>query len=97
MDKLIESLPWIVIILVLMWFCYSLWKAGRHREPDKEIYDKELRKRKPFECPYDLKSCDYVDTSTMTIAIQCQDCKRYNKGVRPSKLWKQKKKKNANI
>ncbi len=44
------------------------------------------RKRDPFECTYDLKSCDYVDTSTMTIAIQCQDCKRYNNGVRPSKF-----------
>jgi len=42
--------------------------------------------RAHFECPYDLKSCDYVDTSTMTISRRCQDCERYNNGVRPSKF-----------
>jgi len=46
----------------------------------------KIKKREPFECPYDLKSCDYIDTSTMTIAKQCQDCKRYNHGIRPSKF-----------
>jgi len=46
----------------------------------------KIKKREPFECPYDLKSCDYVDTSTMTIAIKRQDCKRYNHGIRPSKF-----------
>ena len=45
MEKLIENLPWIVLILILMYFCYSFWKAGRYREPDKEIYDKELIKK----------------------------------------------------
>ena len=38
------------------------------------------------ECPYDLQSCDYVDTSTMTISKQCQDCERFDNGVRPSKI-----------
>ena len=45
----------------------------------------KIKKRAPFECPYDLKSCDYVDTYTMTKTIECKDCKRYNHGVRPSK------------
>ena len=44
MEKLIEKLPWIVLILIGLYFCYSLWKAGRYREPDKEIYDKEIKK-----------------------------------------------------
>jgi len=45
----------------------------------------KVNKREPFECPYDLKSCDYVDTYTNTMAIDCKDCKRYNYGIRPSK------------
>ena len=45
MEKLIEKLPWIILILIGLYFCYSLWKAGRYREPDKEIYDKELIKK----------------------------------------------------
>ena len=84
MEKLIEKLPWIILILIGLYFCYSLWKAGRYREPDKEIYDKEIKK--PFECPYDLESCDYVDTSTNMITKPCEVCKRYNKGIRPSKF-----------
>lgn len=45
MEKLIEKLPWIVLILIGLYFCYRLWRAGRYREPDKEIYDKELAKK----------------------------------------------------
>ena len=45
MEKLIENIPWIILILFLMYICYRLWKAGRYREPDKEIYDKELAKK----------------------------------------------------
>ncbi len=87
MEKLIENIPWIVLVLVIMYWYYRLWKAGRYREPGQEnTYFAAKKKQKPFECPYDLESCDYVDTSTMTIIIQCQDCKRYNKGIRPSKF-----------
>ena len=45
MEKLIENLPWIILILIGLYFCYLLWKAGRYREPDKEIYDKEIKKK----------------------------------------------------
>jgi len=38
-----------------------------------------------FECPYDLKSCDHVDTLTMTTDIMCQDCERYT-GMKPPKF-----------
>ena len=44
MEKLIENLPWIILIIILVCLCYSIWKAGRYREPDKEIYDKEIKK-----------------------------------------------------
>ena len=40
-----QNLVWIIPIIVLAGLCYSLWKAGRYREPDKEIYDKELVKK----------------------------------------------------
>ena len=82
-----QNLLWIVPAIVLAGLCFSLWKANRYRDPGQEnTYFAAIRKREPFECSHDLKSCDYVDTSTMTIAIQCQDCKRYNNGVRPSKF-----------
>ena len=41
-----QNLLWIVPVIVLAGLCYSLWKAGRYREPDKEIYEKELKKKK---------------------------------------------------
>ncbi len=41
-----QNLVWIIPIIVLAGLCYSLWRAGRYREPDKEIYNKELRKKK---------------------------------------------------
>ena len=40
-----QNLLWIVPVIVLAGLCYSLWKAGRYREPDKEIYEKELNKK----------------------------------------------------
>ena len=42
----IEKLIWIIPIIALAGLCYSMWKAGRYREPDKEIYEKELKKKK---------------------------------------------------
>ena len=33
--------------------------------------------RAVFECPYDLKSCDYVDTATNTLKITCNKCPRF--------------------
>ncbi len=47
-------------------------------------------KRKPFECPYDLESCDHVDTATCTLEIQCKDCERYDHGVKPTGVIKTK-------
>ena len=38
-----QNLLWIVPVIALAGLCYSLWKA--RREPDKEIYDKELKKK----------------------------------------------------
>ena len=43
------------------------------------------RKRAMFECPYDLESCGYVDTATMILHMKCDECPRYNRGVRPSR------------
>jgi len=45
---------------------------------------KERRMRKMFECPYDLESCGYVDTLSMTKDMECKDCPRYDHGVRPT-------------
>ena len=45
MEKLIENIPYIALVTILMYICYRLWKAGRYREPDKAIYDKELAKK----------------------------------------------------
>ncbi len=45
----------------------------------------KIKKREPFECPYDLKSCSHVDTSIPALEIECVNCDRYNHGIRPSK------------
>ena len=42
-------------------------------------------KRQPFECPYDLESCGYVNTLTNTLDKTCKECERYNHGIRPSR------------
>lgn len=75
MEKLIENLPWIALILILMYFCYRFWKAGRYRESNNEIYEKELRNR----CPFDHKHCGIIGKS-MTgqyITKTCEKCPRY--------------------
>lgn len=42
-------------------------------------------KRKPFECPYDLESCDYVDPTIATLDKNCNECERYNHGIIPNR------------
>lgn len=73
MEKLIENIPWIVLILILMYICYRLWKAGKFREPDKEIYEKSLR------CPFDHKHCGIIGRSLTDqyITKTCEKCSRY--------------------
>ena len=44
-----------------------------------------IKRRYPFECPYDLQACGYVDTEANTISKDCADCERYGQGVRPSR------------
>ncbi len=41
-----------------------------------------MKQRNPFECPYDLDSCDYVDPTTATLDKDCKVCERYGDGVR---------------
>ena len=38
-----------------------------------------MKKREPFECPHDLKSCSQVDTATGYLRIECKNCPRFNK------------------
>ena len=40
-----QNLIWVIPIIALAGLCYSVWRAGRYREPDKEIYEKELKKK----------------------------------------------------
>ena len=39
------------------------------------------KKRNPFECPYDLETCDYVDPTTATLYKDCKECARYGDGT----------------
>ena len=49
MEKLIENIPWIALILFLIWICYRLWKAGKYRDPGQEnTYHDAMRNK----CPY---------------------------------------------
>jgi len=74
MEKLIEKTPYIVLILVIAYFCYRLWKAGRYREQDTEIYEKELNK-----CPFDGQHCGIIGKSVSKnyVTKVCQECPRY--------------------
>jgi len=45
-----------------------------------------MKRRKPFEYPYDLESCSHVNTAENRLDIKCEDCERYDRGVRPSKF-----------
>ena len=38
-----QNLLWIVPVIVFAGLCFSIWEA--RREPDKEIYKKELKKK----------------------------------------------------
>jgi len=86
-----------IIVILLGIYIYIICKPT---SKEKEEYAKAIQEgmneanidfavkhpRAHCECPYDLQSCDYVDTSTMTISKQCQDCERFDNGVRPSKI-----------
>ena len=69
-----QNLLWIVPVIILAGLCYSLWKAGRYREPDKEIYEKELRSK----CPYDQTHCEVIGILTSQDVVNtCGKCSRY--------------------
>ena len=38
---------------------------------------KHKKQREPFECPFDSKSCYYVNTADMRMDMNCSNCKRY--------------------
>lgn len=37
-----------------------------------------------MECPYDKKGCDKVNTSGMSMDVECPDCERHNDWIRPT-------------
>jgi len=80
---LAEILITLALILIVAYGIYDSKKSNKEHEANVKRFEK---RRNPFECPYDLESCDYVDTSTSTITKNCKDCKRYDNGVRPSKF-----------
>jgi len=87
----IDSIGWLIVILVLAVGCWILYKIGKYREfnsPDDILYKNEYRKRNPMECPYDIegRSCKHYNGATGYLDIDCKDCNWYNNGVRPSKL-----------
>jgi len=48
MKEIIESVGWIIAILVLATACFYLYKIGKYREfnsPDEKIYDDKLNKK----------------------------------------------------
>ena len=76
METLIENIPWIILVTILMYICYRLWKAGKNREPDNEIYEKELRNK----CPFDGEHCGIIGRSLTDqyITKTCLKCPRYD-------------------
>ena len=88
MERLTDYI-WIPIVLVLIWICYRLWKAGKYRDPGQEnTYHAATKKRNPQECPYDIedRSCKHYNGATGYIDINCSDCDWYGNGIRPSRL-----------
>lgn len=80
---------WIVIIILLLWICYRLWKRGKYRDPGQEnTYFDGLKKRSVYECPFDRegRSCKYVNGATGYKDKVCSNCDWYGNGVRPSKF-----------
>lgn len=71
----------LLLLIIVCWsiVLFMLGFATRYRE--------KKPKRNPQECPYDLKSCDQLNTSGMS-KIDCEDCPRYDRGIRPSKFSK---------
>lgn len=56
-----------IVVMIFIVGCFIILRfATRYNEKKKE----------PLECPYDLKSCDQLDTSGMS-KIDCEDCPRY--------------------
>ena len=82
--------------LIISFFSFALRKPPERKKSWGECIQGAINKfninwnvqhpRAHFECPYDLQSCDHVDTSTMTLKIQCKDCPRGGNLIRPSKF-----------
>ena len=68
---------WAMIASCIVFVILALTTRGA---PDMVCYQKaEKDREKPFKCPYDTESCDYVDPTTSTLDIDCKDCERYIK------------------
>ena len=78
-----ETIFPIVLILIIAYFCYCLWKAGRYREPDNKIYEKELRNK----CPFDGNHCGVIGKSLVKgyVTKTCLKCPRYDNWKRNQK------------
>lgn len=85
METLVEC-AWIVIIILLLWICYRLWKAGKYRDPGQENTYFSLTKSAPYRCPYDNEGRSCKDPNCPDGIIDCKNCDWYNHGVRPSKF-----------
>ena len=90
MEKLIENIPYIVLILIIVYLCFRLWKAGKYRGRDNEIYESELRKKN--KCLFDGNHCGVIERSDKKSCIPkiCLHCPRYdrwlNKGLGENEL-----------
>ncbi len=85
--EILSEYAWIPVVILLLWICYNLWKAGRLRDPGQgNTYHAATKKQNPFACPYDIeeRSCKYMGCPDGY--INCEDCDWYNNGVRPSKF-----------
>ena len=47
--EILNDYAWIGIPIILGWFCYRLWKAGKYRDPEQENIYFNIKKRKDEE------------------------------------------------
>ena len=84
--EILNEYSWVVIILMLGWICYRLWKRGKYRKPDQENTYFSLTKTAPYACPFDIEGRSCKDPNCPDGMIDCKNCTWYNNGVRPSKF-----------
>ncbi len=86
MMEILSEYAWIPVVILLLWICYNLWKAGRLRDPGQENTYFSLAKKAPYCCPYDIEGRSCKDPNCPDGSINCRECNWYNNGVRPSKF-----------